>query len=63
MINKKYVVIFPWVFLYSTLTAEFGRAFRKGWVEEAPMQLLRVIQWPCVLGSCAFLCKRMHVAW
>ena len=53
MINKN-MSLFSAGISYSSLTAEFGRAFRKGWVEESSMQLLFVSSMAMCLGIVAF---------
>lgn len=54
MINKN-MSLFSAGISYSSLTAEFGRAFRKGWVEESSMQLLFVSSMAMCLGIVAFV--------
>lgn len=53
MINKN-MSLFTAGISYSSLTAEFGRAFRKGWVEESSMQLLFTASMAMCLGIAAF---------
>jgi putative aldouronate transport system permease protein len=53
MINKN-MSLFTSGISYSTLTAEFGRAFRKGWVDEASMQLLFAAAMAMCLGIVSF---------
>ena len=54
MINKN-MSLFSAGISYSSLTAEFGRAFRKGWWRKAPCSCYSCHPWPCVLGSLLFV--------
>ena len=52
LINKN-LSLFTSGVAYSTLTADFGRAFRKGWVEKSSIQMLYVSSLAVCLGIAA----------
>ena len=52
LINKN-LSLFTSGFAYNTLTADFGRAFKKGWVEQSSMQLLFASSLGICLGIAA----------
>lgn len=52
LINKN-LSLFTSGIAYSTLTADFGRAFRKGWVEKSSIQMLYVSSLAICLGIAA----------
>ena len=52
LINKN-LSLFTSGFAYNTLTADFGRAFKKGWVEQSSMQLLSASSLSISLGIAA----------
>lgn len=52
LINKN-LSLFTSGVAYSTLTADFGRAFRKGWVEKSSIQILYVSSLAVCLGIAA----------